>query len=462
MNRIRLCSLSLLILFYLSGCSKEIPELDGNANSENLSGKDNASAESGLYEINDLEMLTIGDTDQKYYLTENGYYYITEDTTPLKDDSPAHHLFYVDFETKQEVHLCNDSSCQHDTKTCTAVLPMDEFEIGSSMFVYQNNLYILSRPYDYDGSSSVMVVGDDRSIESQPAVLYRMELDGSNREIIYRFDPDVTVENSVLADEDGLYVVTKKLSSKQEGEVNFTTSSEREIIRIDTSTWQSQTVIDMDFDNKDTKWAIIGSRDDQLIVKGIIFETPLSLEEELDDDTFLQAYENSKTIIASVDLPTGDMKELETLSNKDLHSVTVDNGIIYLSIEGDDEIIRYNLTTEERDVLANIKQNYILDVLDGKLITISWEFVDDYGMNFVDMETGEVSKSNLVTKTLGWRLEIRGETKDHILVVYDYDAEARHDDSFEINRYKLALIKKSDLYQGIDNFEPIQMVGKGI
>lgn len=248
---IRLCVL--IGLLYLSGCSGDVPKVDENEGKDNNSGRTNVSAKSDTYEMEDLVMLTKGDSGQKYVNTENGYYYITEETMELKDESYAHHLFYVDFETKQEVHLCSDSSCQHDTETCTAVLPMEEFEADSSIFVYQNKLYILSRPYDDDGSSSVMVVGDESFFESQPAVLYRMELDGSNREIVYRFDPDVTVENSVLADGNGLYVVTKKLASKQEGEVNFTTSSEREIIRINTVTWKSQTVIDMDFENEDTK-----------------------------------------------------------------------------------------------------------------------------------------------------------------------------------------------------------------
>lgn len=349
---IRLCVL--IGLLYLSGCSGDLPIVDGNEGKNNSSVKDNVSVESDTMEIRDLVMLTKSDSSQKYVNTENGYYYMTEEADELKEGSYGHHLFYVDFKTKQEVHLCNDSSCQHDTETCTAVLPMDEFESDSSLFIYQNKLYILSRPYDDDGSSSVVVVGDESQFESQPAVLYRMDLDGSNREIVYRFDPDVTVESSVFADGDGLYVVTKKLASKQEGEVNFTTSSERKMIRIDTDTWKSKTVIDMDFDDDDTKWEIIGSYGNQLIVKGVIFETSLSLEEELDDDKFKEAYEKSKTMIASVDLSTGDMKELETLSNKDLHSVAVDKGIIYLSIEGEDEIIRYNLTTEEREVLANL------------------------------------------------------------------------------------------------------------
>lgn len=457
---IRLCVL--IGLLYLSGCSGDLPIVDGNEGKNNRSVKDNVSVESDTKEIRDLVMLTKSDSSQKYVNTENGYYYMTEEADELKEGSYGHHLFYVDFKTKQEVHLCNDSSCQHDTETCTAVLPMDEFESDSSLFIYQNKLYILSRPYDDDGSSSVVVVGDKSQFETQPAVLYRMDLDGSNREIVYRFDADLTVEDSILADDKGLYVVTKKLASQQEGEVNFTTSSEREIIRIDTDTWESQTVVDMDFGDNDTKWEIIGSYGKQLIVKGVIFETALSLEEELDDEKFKEAYENSKTMIASVDLSTGNMKELETLSNKDLHSLAVDKDIIYLSIEGEDEIIRYNLTTEEREVLANLQQNFIFEVLDGKLVTISWDYIDDYGMNFVDMKTGEVSRSSLVTKTLGWRLEIRGETEDHILVVYDYDAESRHDDSFEIHRYKLALIKKSDLYEGVDKFEPIQMVGRGI
>ena len=79
----------------------------------------------------------------------------------------------------------------------------------------------------------------------------------------------------------------------------------------------------------------------------------------------------------------------------------------------------------------------------------------------MDIETGKVSRSTLTKKSLGWQLTILAYTDTHALAVYDYDAIANDDDSYEINQYKYALIAKEDLYNSKENFEPISMAGKG-
>ena len=48
-----------------------------------------------------------------------------------------------------------------------------------------------------------------------------------------------------------------------------------------------------------------------------------------------------------------------------------------------------------------------------------------------------------------------------MLFVYDYDATESGDGSYEIHRYKHALISKDDLFAGKDNYRKIEMVGPG-
>ncbi len=53
------------------------------------------------------------------------------------------------------------------------------------------------------------------------------------------------------------------------------------------------------------------------------------------------------------------------------------------------------------------------------------------------------------------------EVGDKVLVIYDYDATPYGDDSYEITKYQYGLIAKADLYNGIDNYEPIAMIRRG-
>lgn len=465
-----ICSLcATVFIFLLCGCAvknqgKESNSNEMNFSQENITTNDESSdmvssSEKGLTVISD------GDVRQRHCNTEAGYYYITSDVIRLKDDSFAYHLMYVDFATQQEIYLCSNSGCQHDTQSCTAVLPMNDFEIESRMFVYQNNLYILSSQPDNDGISFSMQGNETVSVEGNSAVLYRMGLDGGNREKVYTFDSDLTLESTVLSDDTGIYLISKKLESAQNGNSAYVTSSERQIVKLDTSSRKLQTICDMDLEYANTTWEIIGSYDYNIIVEGIVFDTSETDRQQMSDDEYKDTYRNSKTVFATLNLETGDFNEIHSISNTSLHSVAAQNGMLFLSLDTEDAIYSYNLRTGENTVLATLGQNSIYKAFNGMLCTTSWEMTDDYGMNFIDMKSGEVSRCDLTTKTLGWRLELRGETAEKMLVVYDYDAVessiAQNENTYEINSYKLALIDKNDLYHGINNFQPIQMVGKG-
>ena len=169
----------------------------------------------------------------RYCSTDDGFYYLTEEDSLLEDGSYAPHLMYMDYATCQEVYLCSDSSCQHNTKDCTSVLPGALSD--GRIFIWDGYLYFLDRSADTSGSSIVDILGDSGSanVQADQAQLYRMNPDGSGRELVYRFDADAAVEDTALGNDDGLYFVTKKLDTKDSGSGTYTAVSDRQLICLD-------------------------------------------------------------------------------------------------------------------------------------------------------------------------------------------------------------------------------------
>lgn len=89
------------------------------------SGKSVNQQTAGLKILNDTETLASCYTDA-------GYYYLTEDVEELENGEYGAHLMYMDFATKQEIYLCSNTGCKHNTPDCPAVFVMDEFPICTS------------------------------------------------------------------------------------------------------------------------------------------------------------------------------------------------------------------------------------------------------------------------------------------------------------------------------------------
>lgn len=397
--------------------------------------------------------------------TDTGYYYLSEDWTELTDGTVGMPLFYVDYASGQEVYLCSDSSCAHNSDRCSAIFSETDFCLNSSvLFVYQDKLYLLSKEYDEDGSTFLDLSGSDNNeplSEPRPATLYRMNLDGTNREKRYTFDEALTLEDWVFGDETGLYFITKKLSTRQNGSTSIVSSSDRQVVRLDLDTGTLDVVQTLNLTDN-VQWKVLGCAGTNLILSGIAYQKELTDQEALDDDIWRAAYLDSTTRYIALDLNTGKQLQLAEVGNQALTAALVADGQFYLSQNTNQEITQYDPTTGAKTMVAKLPQNNFLGMLDGKLCCRDWDLSQDYTYYFVDIATGEVQHSKLVNQRLGWDLEFMAETASDALVVYDYEATSGiGEGSYEIQRYQLGLIDKDDLFQGVDNFRPIQMIGKG-
>ena len=91
----------------------------------------------------------------RYCSTEDGFYYLTEKDSELADGSYAPHLMYMDYASCQEVYLCSDSSCQHNTEDCTSVLAGASSD--GRIFIWDGYLYFLDRSPDTSGSTLSLI-----------------------------------------------------------------------------------------------------------------------------------------------------------------------------------------------------------------------------------------------------------------------------------------------------------------
>lgn len=393
-------------------------------------------------------------------ITENGYYYLTTEGVELMDGSYGHHLMYMDFETGREIYLCSTAGCKHDSPDCPAVFLNDDFPAYTTrIFVLHDNLYILSCEYDDEGTVEIFGGEDDTEIETKPAALYRAKLDGTERKKVYTFDAELTLEEKVFGDDNGIYVITKKLSKDKTQNKTYTTSSEQKLMYLDMDSMSLKEVCSLAFDDN-ISWSVIGCGRNAFVLSGIDFGRELSQDEIWDDDVYKELWLNSSEVYAVLDTSDGTLREICRQSNQYSNSGQVLGDCLYVSSSENENIEAYNLGTGEKKTLCTLPQNCILGTFDNTLYCRDWNLTRP-AFYFVNTETGNITSTPLVNKCNGWAIEFRGETATDVLFIYDYDATAHGDGSYEIYRHKYALISKEDLFGGQENYREIQMIGSG-
>lgn len=265
--------------------------------------------------------------------TKDGYYYQTFETEKLSDGSYGSHLMYMDFQALQEVYLCSNAGYSHDSPDCTAVLPYDDFPASTLLFVWQDSLYLLSKMSDNDGSMQMSFgEGDSGSsssgTEGSAAVLYRANLDGTGREAVHAFDPSLSLEDFVLGDESGIYVVTKKLTAEQGSEGTYINSAQRKLVRLDLASGKEQEVCSLDFDGF-ISWRLVDCYDRTLVLQGTDYGREISNDELFSDDAYKDLYENSQTVYATVALDSPEPEIRYRQDNKDRNYAQVEGNMLY-------------------------------------------------------------------------------------------------------------------------------------
>ncbi len=397
---------------------------------------------------------------------DHGYYYINGEGT---------NLMYIDYESKQEVYLCNSPGCKHDTQECTSYIGGDNVGMENSLFYYKDYLYLFTHSYDNDGVTSTTISYDDsaiadgspidNSLACEPAVLYRMKPDGTQREKVYTFEEGLTIEKTILNDDNGLYFIAKELKSEKKDANTTSISSEgRRLLRVDIDSWKEEKICDMEQDS-----GIVGCYENQLLLSYMQYDHELTEEEKDDDDKMREALLASESVYMLFDVESGEKKEIYRHKNDKLGNLFSKGQYLYIANEGEDIIWKMDIETGKKEEFCKTPYNNLNDIYDDVLICWPWGS-DDNGVltdpinYFIHLDDGSLEKSGLKNHYGNYGLEIRAETPTQFLVVYDYDAEIDpiYPDQDNIHANKFALIDKEDLYSGKEKYEKIKMTSNGM
>ncbi len=102
-------------------------------------------------------------------------------------------LCYIDYEQAVEVPLCTSPSCAHDSETCTAWIPGDQF-IASFVSVDENTIAFIRSPSD--GAQTIEVA----------------DATGANRRVLYTAESGQFLQTIACADSEALYFLSEELS----------------------------------------------------------------------------------------------------------------------------------------------------------------------------------------------------------------------------------------------------------
>lgn len=478
----RLLAIFLASAMALTACDKTTSDAPdpaaGSGNVSETSG--NAIQDSSSIPVGDENMQT-APTDNALTLlcnrsgfmrvgcgTNDGYYgigsYVSADRYI--------HITYIDYASGQEVILCSDSSCKHDTERCTSVIESSV----SGMFFYKEHLYYYVSDWDQEG---VMSAGgsfgskgdyDNWNEHSIQPELYRMNPDGTGRELVYTFGEKDIIESFAVGDGNSVWFITKEpaLVRDEKTGATLTTSKNRALVKLDLNERKIVEQIPIYYNDNIDK-SFIGVCGTRLIFEGIAYPDGKSKLDYMDilapsptvgDTSGLNEYHAfmSKCEYAffALDVYDKSMKEIYRGRFDDIGRDYTQVGERLYIPTGKNYTSAFSLdlntgSTEEFPVPEGYKLD---DFVGGRPLYITTD--GEYKRYFRDPDTGEMKKWVLESEySLGEVITING---NNALVVYDKAGEPTPSGGL-MNPYDLyALISLDDLYNGRDNFKPIEML----
>lgn len=409
--------------------------------------------------------------------TETGMYYMDS----LSIGKGNGYLMYIDYATKQEVYVCADSSCKHDSDRCTSFFSRDEFftRDNSCMFSYGGSLYYLSLPNNNDGGvgtqPSSVWEGDERD-----RALYRLNPDGSNRERVFTFDKDIAVDSFVAGNGNDLwfYVRTPVVEYNENTKLYYRNSKDKAMIRLSLSERTIVERIPLKNNDRLDYYRILGCVDDKFIFsvyeypEGItiknIFEIQtdrdLAAEPIISDHRLEEIRQKTDEVIFTLDTKTKETKEIFRYNWVDGYGYRYffSGDIMYICDYEDDSAIEVNMLTGEQTAHERFSpyDGYrVHAMLDGRFVFQPYDGMDG-PRYFSDPSTGELTKTELPSPTWSDRSIVESVVTfegDYVLILgKEINIENKH---FGVGGfyYEYYVMTTDDFFNGVDNLMPVKV-----
>lgn len=340
--------------------------------------------------------------------TENGIYNIKEEHNIVKIGTYSY-IMYTDYATGQEVYLCSDSSCNHNTERCSSYLDNSEFIVNheSRLFVYNGSLYYLNIPKNND-VDTVTITGGTLYEEHHDPKLYRMDLDGSNRELVYTFDRELSVQPFAAGDGNALwfFVKTPTVDYDEDRHIYFFGTKEPTMIKLDLSDRSIVEQIPLykfgDLENisivdcLDEKVIFWGSKLPEGVTRQDInalhdLENPL-----LNYDKIQELTKNTRIIYFTLDLNNKEIGEIYRYDyeEENIDFEFTDEEYVYLTDTEKQTTVRIDLKSGEKSEFNPSDGYFAIGMAGGKFECRSVD-KNDQTVFFIDKESGEITSNAL-------------------------------------------------------------------
>lgn len=396
--------------------------------------------------------------------TENGLYYMEAP----RIGSEYGHIFYIDYTTKQEIYLCSDSACKHDTERCTSSFSDSEFFLDNctQLFVYNNSLFYLSIADSSDGTVSTYL--PDNSEDKREQALYRMNLDGSNRQRIFSFDKGLAVEPFAAGDGNFLWfsVKTPVLEYNENNKKYYHTCKDSALIKVSLS--DHSIVERIPIRNDLVRPTVFGCAGDKFIISATGYPDGYTEKDAMDklaewdgagapaDDIDNSSY----TVYYTLDHTDKKFKEVLRHGLKEsCFKFTYENYMYFNS----GTIMKINLENGENTGLTFTNGYTAFETFGGKLVCQSADSGDNT-VYYIDIANGEITRSELKSpedSRYGIGASIAAVGADSALIRTEQRVIPNNHGGSAGFYYGYALLPLNDLFNGIPNYEPIKIIDRG-
>lgn len=374
-------------------------------------------------------------------LGKEGFYFVT----PWSRADGSFNLLYADYTSRQEVYLCAQPNCKHDTESCTSYIPLSPG--GVTPEVVGDKLALV-----YFGSE---FGGED---DSNPAHIEAMDLDGANRRTCVSFAANQVLERPMLTDGERIYC---RLTTYEEEEVTA------ELIAIDLEQDGYETVYPMDAQRNERIW---GAVKNEIIVYRL---GTGSAEDQLAGNEL--SYE-----LCAWNMDTGEMSVLHQWSETDPFPFYADGQIAYENKE-DGVYHILNVSTGEDTPLEGYPipdkgdsgDVTIIDFADGNLLVREREYGSGAAAKYfvINGQDGQAHPWKLTYSYAGEEMPVtivgKADAERYLVIAGEADGQVTGTIGDGTSYYAPAstknygVMEKEDYWQGTNTISMIQGVAVG-
>lgn len=467
-SKVAVCFITALAVF--TGCGANGDNtLSSSNNIEVVETKEKIQNSQKAEEKGNLQMLT-DNVWQASYGTEQGWYYFNSEYEIIEEDKlPA--IMYVDYQSGKDIYLCNKVNCKHNSYDCNAVLP-EEIDREKVLFGQGKYLYIATSDYDEAGSMASEVIGfgedSDGNVQVQeektyvPAI-YRMKLDGTEREKVMDLESGTVLESKFLGDGENLYAIQKKIKKETKDTKTYSTGYDRALVKVDMKNKKTEKIMDLDNETE-----ILGCAQRTIVTGTTDFGRKVTTEEKQNDDNL---YKKADYVIKSVNIDSKKSVTLKTLKQENAHREMISGNNLYVSNEKENKIDVINFLTEEKTKIKTSMPLSIDDIIKRKdgtdvLGCISYDYNGEgqgWDYYLVDTKTKKTTKGKLKNSE-NTPVEIVAQSSDKMLVVNDSE-NVSEDVPWAgvtqevVGEEEYSIISKEDYLNNKANYKKVNMIG---